>query len=78
MILRGKSSTRQLLIDENEDYIGQGPRPAIAPTTHAAIADALTRTGALWSLSLTNVTAKSGHGSPLSDQSDALHTIASN
>ena len=78
MILSGKSSTRELQIAEDESFIGQGPRPAIATTPHAAIADALTTTGALWFLSLTNVTANSGHGSPLSDQSDALHTIASN
>ena len=78
MVLSGKSSKRLLLIKEDEDFIGQGPRPVVATTPHAAIADAMTTTGALWFLSLINVTAKSGHGSPLSDQSDALHTIASN
>lgn len=60
---------------EDESYFGSGPRPIVAMTQHAGIADALTSTGALWFLSLTNVTARKGHGSPASDQSDARHTI---
>lgn len=57
---------------------GNIPSPAVATTPHAVIADALTATGGLWFISLTNVTSKPGHGSPLSDQSDALQTVASN
>ena len=73
-----RSSVRYLTSNEDESYIGFGPRPITAMTQHAVIADALTSTGALWFLSLTNVTARKGHGHPLSDQSDALHTIADN
>lgn len=70
-----KSSLRHLIVTEDESFIGSGPRPMTATTQHAVIADALTRTGALWFLSLTNVTASKGHGKPLSDQTDAFHTI---
>lgn len=73
--LPDKSSVRQMFIEEDESYIGFGPRPLIATTQQAVVADALTNTGALWFLSLTNVTAIKGHGRPLSDQSDAYHTI---
>ena len=62
-------------IVEDEGYIGFGPRPLVATTQQAVVADALTNTGALWFLSLTNVTAIKGHGRPLSDQSNAYHTI---
>ena len=68
-------STRRLTIKEDQSYIGFGPRPLVATTQQAVVADALTNTGALWFLSLTNVTAIKGHGRPLSDQSDAYHTI---
>ena len=78
LILSGKSSTRLLQVREDERFISQGPRPHIVTAPHAVVADALTTTGALWFLSLTNVTAKASHGSPLSDQSDAVHTIAGN
>ena len=71
-----RSSLRYISIAEDESYIGFGPRPIMAMTQQAVVADALTNTGALWSLSLTNVTAKKGHGHPLSDQADALHTIS--
>ena len=71
-----RTSVRQLVVTEDQAYLGSGPRPVTAMTQHAAISDALTSTGALWFLSLTNVTARKGHGSPLSDQSDAMHTIS--
>ncbi|KAL8825320.1 MAG: hypothetical protein Q9191_004490, partial [Dirinaria sp. TL-2023a] len=74
--LADRSSVRYLTITEDESYLGLGPRPVTAMTQHAVVADALTNTGALWFLSLTNVTARKGHGHPLSDQSDALHTIS--
>ena len=41
----------------------------------AAVADALSTTNYLWLLSLANVTTKSGHGSPLSDQLDAISSL---
>lgn len=41
----------------------------------AAVADAITTVSGLWYLSLTNVTRKWGHGSPLSDQSAASHNL---
>ena len=70
-----KSSLRRLTVIEDETFLGSGPRPMTATTQHAVIADALTMTGSLWFLSLTNVTASKGHGKPLSDQTDAFHTI---
>ena len=76
--LPDKGSMRGMSITEDESYIGFGPRPLIATTQQAVVADALTNTGALWFLSLTNVTAIKGHGRPLSDQSDAYHTIENN
>ena len=75
MELYGKVSQRQL-------YSGQDPAydlhiaPVIASTQHVAVADALTTTGALWYMGLTNITVTSGHGSPLYDQSDAIHTLS--
>ena len=70
-----KSSLRRIIEREDDTFLGSGPRPIIATTQHAVIADALTMTGALWYLSLTNLTAGRGHGKPLSDQTDAFHTI---
>ena len=72
------SSIRQLSIAEDDAYIGKGPAPVTASVQHAAISDAVTNTAALWFLSLTNVTASKGHGVPLSDQSDAIHTVSTN
>ena len=71
-----RTSIRELSVTEDESYLSSGPRPLAATTQHAAISNALTSTGALWFLSLTNVTARKGHGSPLSDQTDAVHTIS--
>ena len=76
--IASRSSFRQLAIAEDESYIGQGPRPLLASVQHGAISDAVANTAALWFLSLTNVTASAGHGVPLSDQSDATHTVATN
>ncbi|KAL9599780.1 MAG: hypothetical protein Q9179_003455 [Wetmoreana sp. 5 TL-2023] len=76
--IHGQNSVRQLRQAEDESFIGSGPRPQITTTQQAVVADALATTGALWFLSLTNVTATSGHGTALSDQSDATHTIAKN
>lgn len=70
----GKTSQRQ-------QYLGRlsGPDIHIASssstTQMVATADALATTATLWFRSLYNVTQKSGHGSPLFDQSDSVHTL---
>ena len=46
-----------------------------ALTQQAVVSDALSVTGSLWFWSLSNLTANAGHGSPLSDQSSAIHRI---
>ena len=70
----GKTSQRILtmLSDASHD-----PRiaPCISTTPMAAVADALSTISNLWFLSLANVTTKLGPGSPLSDQSDATHSL---
>ncbi|KAL8692746.1 MAG: hypothetical protein Q9218_002283 [Villophora microphyllina] len=74
--VHGRGSVRQLI---NQQTIGDsGPWPQVATTQQAIIADALVDTGTLWFLSLNNVTASAGHGSPLSDQSSATHTLSGN
>ena len=75
MELYGKVSQRQLYTGQNPAYSRQRA-PQGGTTQHVAVADALTTTGALWFMGLTNVTVTSGHGSPLSDQSDAIHTLS--
>ena len=71
----GKSSQRQqyrdILIDDDISLVD----PLISTTQQSAVADALTTTSSCWYLALYNVTAKGGHGSPLSDQSNSLHTL---
>ena len=52
--------------------------PKTTTIQQAVVTDALTEAGGLWFLSLTNVTADTGHGSPLSDQSNAAHTVETN
>ena len=75
MELYGKSSQRQLYSGQD---VTADPHLSLilASTQHVAVADALTNTGALWFTGLNNITVKSGHGSPLSDQSDAIHTLS--
>ena len=75
MELYGKSSQRQLYSGQ-DDTRDTHIAPCIATTQHVAVADALTTTGALWFTGLNNITVTSGHGSPLSDQSDAVHTLS--
>ena len=74
--LTDRASIRNLILVEDETFLSSGPRPLLATTQHVAISNALTNTGSLWALALTNVTAQKGHGSPLSDQSDAIHSIS--
>ena len=74
----GSTSLRQLRISYQAS-VNSGPGlgydniTVIATTPQAAIADALSTTGALWNVALGNVTTK-GHGSVL-DQLDAVHSI---
>ena len=49
--------------------------PFLSTTQQAAVADGLVSAANLWALSLTNVTARKGHGNALSDQSNSAHTI---
>ena len=70
------NSLRQLRInDQNALNLTSGYDNvlAVATTQQAAVADALTATGALWNLAISNVTTK-GHGSIL-NQLDAIHSI---
>ena len=71
----GKSSQRQQyhdgLIDDDLSLMV----PHVTTTQQAAVADALTTTSSYWYLALLNVTAKGSHGSPLSEQSNSIHTL---
>lgn len=73
--ISGKSAVRRLYLGELDDFILQNVYPAVSTTQQAAVADALLSAANLWFLSLTNVTARRGHGNPLSDQSNSAHTI---
>ncbi|KAI4275061.1 MAG: hypothetical protein LQ337_003472 [Flavoplaca oasis] len=76
ILLHGKSSTRNMYLAQI--FVSKGPKPQCATTQQAVIADALVAAAGLWQLSLVNVTAGAGHGSPLSDQSESAHRVASN
>ncbi|KAL8981520.1 MAG: hypothetical protein Q9177_005542, partial [Variospora cf. flavescens] len=78
-LLHGRSSTRNIYVGASSGR-GAGPEQLkyAATTQQAVVADALTDAASIWSLALINVTAGAGHGSPLSDQSNAAHRIASN
>lgn len=72
----GQNSLRRLLLytQMKEPAIpGYDPVTSIATTQQAAVADALTATGVMWSWALSNVTNKR-HGHP-EDQLDAIHSI---
>lgn len=71
----GASSLRQLRITNEVPDFGPGydTVTALATTQHSAIADALSTTGMLWTIALSNVST-SGHGSVL-NQLDAVHSI---
>ncbi|KAL8902620.1 MAG: hypothetical protein Q9207_004533 [Kuettlingeria erythrocarpa] len=77
-LLHGRSSYRNIYTGSSLQSGGSGPLQYAATTQQAVIADALAEAASLWSLSLVNVTAGAGHGSPLSDQSNAAHRITSN
>ena len=74
--LTSANSLRQLRINDQNALIltpDYDSVLAVATTPQAAVADALTTTGALWTLAISNVTTK-GHGSVL-NQLDAVHSI---
>lgn len=71
----GKSSQRQLYEGDLDDGDTSVIIPFISTTQQVAVADALTTTSSYWFLALGNVTAKGDHGSPLSDQSNSIHTL---
>ena len=71
----GQNSLRRLIIAmQDSDSSGYDPNIAIATTQQAAVADALSATGVLWNLAVSDVSTK-GHGHP-EDQLDAVHSIA--
>ena len=71
----GKSSLRRLHVNFVNCGFGLGydPETVLANIPQAIIADALTATGTMWNIALSNVTTK-GHGHP-EDQLDAVHSI---
>lgn len=73
--IQGLGAVRNLYWGETGDVLTPWPLKTFATTQQAVVADALTEVGALWFLSLVNVTADAGHGSPLSDQLNAKHSI---
>lgn len=73
--LYGKYSQRQQYYEQAPSP-NPGLNPRISTTQQAAVSDALAVTTSLWYLALTNVTAKSGRGSPLSEQSDSIHILS--
>ena len=73
--ISGKSSQRQQYEGIIDDVDTSLMIPHISTTQQAAVADALTTTSSYWFLALGNVTAKGDHGSPLSDQSNSIHTL---
>ena len=73
--ITGKSSQRQLYRSEMVESKTSAIVPYISTIQQAAVADALTNTSSYWFLSLYNVTARSVHGSSLSQFSNSLHTL---
>ncbi|KAL8993812.1 MAG: hypothetical protein Q9169_006068 [Polycauliona sp. 2 TL-2023] len=76
-LVHGQNSARNLQSGIIGDTLA-GPKPMASDTQQAVIADALSKLSQMFFLSLHGVTAGSGHGSPLSDQSNAVHRILGN
>ena len=74
-LVSGKSSQRRQLMGQSLSY-NSHIAPHYSTTPMVATADALTTASDLWMQSLHNFTGKSGHGSPLSVQSDSIHTLS--
>lgn len=71
----GHGSQRRLTItSEIDEPEGYDLNPYVATTQQSVVADALTETGILWDLMVSNVS-RSGHGSVLQRQG-ALHAIS--
>lgn len=74
--LSGKNSQRRHYRTSDNANNGSHPVAKGSTTQMVAVVDALTTVANLWLLGLSNVTVESGHGSPLSDQSDSVHTLS--
>ena len=75
--VNGKSTTRQIYLFHDTEYVSQYENPIIGTSQQSAVADALYSTSGLWALAMDYVTAKSGHGKPMWDQSDSKQEIHS-
>ena len=76
MEVTGQNSLRRLQIESSHNQIpvpGYDPETTLATTQQATVADALTATGVMWTLGISDVADK-GHGHP-QDQLDAVHSI---
>ena len=73
--LRGPNTHRSLCIEADDRYTPQLVWPTFSSTEQAPIANALASAANLWELTLANVSSRHGHGNPLSDQSNSIHTI---
>ena len=73
--LNGKSAIRALYNHGLYTWSSQDEYIIVASTQHAAIADALNSAATLWYFAMKNVTARRGHGNPLSEQHDSTHKI---
>ena len=73
--MSGKNSYLQVYTDFNGEH-DPGIAPCGGTTQQIAVTDALRTTVGLWWLGLTNVTMKSSHGTLLSEQLDAAHSLS--
>ena len=74
LLISGKESQRQQYLAQDSS-VNPHLAASLSTTQMVATADALTTTSNLWLQSLKNVTQTSGHGSPLYDQSNSIHTL---
>ena len=74
LLISGKESQRQQYLAQDSS-VNPHLAASLSTTQMVATADALTTTSNLWFQSLKNVTQTSGHGSPLYDQSNSIHTL---
>lgn len=74
-LIHGQNSASNLISGRYEADDTAAPFTSSAVTQQAVVSDALSAAGSLWFGSLENLTANAGHGSPLSDQSNAIHRI---
>ncbi|KAL8804374.1 MAG: hypothetical protein Q9200_005848 [Gallowayella weberi] len=77
-LVHGQMSARDLTAGGSLSASVAGQITSVADLHQAVVADALSTTSGMWETSLINVTASPGHGSPLSDQTKAVHRIVSN